>query len=152
MPRSDCLRLVLSWPQQDLALRKLHVGTQKVSKNFGITPKTKHKVIGRLSDSNIGAVDEFPYLGSVVASSDVDVEKRLAQASKSFGALRKAVFMDRNFSVAVKRRLYNTCILLALLYDAECWIPLIKHIKDFFTIDVLGSSWSSLIGNNGQHV
>ena len=35
-----------------------------------------------------------------MASSDVDVQKQLAQA---FGALRKAVFMDRNFSADLKR-------------------------------------------------
>jgi len=80
-------------------------------KNFGLTasiPKTKHMVTGRLTEDSdrdsialeggkIESVDEFPYLGSVVASSgrmDVDVDKRLAQASKVFG-LRKVVSMDK---------------------------------------------------------
>ena len=64
-----------------------------------------------LEGGDIESVDEFPYLGSVVASSgrmDVDVDKQLAQASKVFGALRKAVFMDRNLSLSLKRRLALT--------------------------------------------
>ena len=43
------------------------------------------------------AVDDFPYLGSVIAGSgrmDVDVDRRVEQASKAIGALRKAVFLD----------------------------------------------------------
>ena len=39
-------------------------------------------------------VEEFPYLGSVIASSgtvDADVETRIAKASRGFGALCKPV-------------------------------------------------------------
>ncbi len=78
---------------------------QQTSNDFGLTvsiPKTKLMVTGRIVEEpiainggGIGAVEEFPYLGSLVASSgrvDVDVDKRVAQASRAFGALRKAVF------------------------------------------------------------
>ena len=85
---------------------------------------------------DIEAEDEFPYLGSLIASSgrmDVDVDKRVAQASKAFGALRKAVFLDRNLSLSTKRRPYNACVLSVLLYGAECWTPLRKHIKKLNT-------------------
>ena len=37
-------------------------------------------------------VKEFPYLGSVVASSgrvDADIDRRIAQVSKAFGALKR---------------------------------------------------------------
>jgi len=70
---------------------------------------------------------------------DVDVDKQLAQASKAFGALRKAVFMNRNLglsvkrSLSVKRRLYNACVLPVLLYGAECWVTLAKHNKKLNT-------------------
>jgi len=56
---------------------------QQVSKNFGLTvsiPKTKHMTTGRLTDDSerdpialegggVESVNEFPYLGSAVASS-----------------------------------------------------------------------------------
>ena len=82
---------------------------QATSTDFGLAvsiPKTRHMVAGReaadripVSGREITSVNEFSYLGSVVADSgrmDADVEKRIAQASRAFGALRKAVFSDNN--------------------------------------------------------
>ena len=72
-------------------------------------------------------VKEFPYLSSVIASSgrmDPDVDKQIAQASKAFGALRKAVFMDKNLSLSTKEKVYQACVLSVLFYGSECWIPL----------------------------
>ena len=46
-------------------------------------------------------VKEFIYPGSVVASSDrvdADIDRRIAQVSKAFGALKRAVFQDHNFT------------------------------------------------------
>ena len=34
---------------------------------------------------------------------DRGIEKRIAQASRAFGALRKAVFLDKNLSLKTKR-------------------------------------------------
>ena len=81
---------------------------QRTCSNFGLTvsnPKTKHMVTGRqvvdgdrepiaVAGGEICSVDEFPYLGSMIASSgriNADVESRIAKASRAFGALRKAV-------------------------------------------------------------
>ena len=63
----------------------------------------------------------------------MDVDRRVAQASKAFGALRKAVFLNKNLSLETKRKLYNACVLSVLLYGAECWIPLRKHVKKLNT-------------------
>ncbi len=68
------------------------------------------------------------YLGSLIASSgrmDVDVDRRVAQASKAFGALRKAVFLDKNLSLTTKRKLYNACVLSPLpdLLSCRLFIP-----------------------------
>ena len=85
-----------------------------------------------LVGGDIEAVDEFPYLGSLITSSgrmDMDIDRRIAQASKAFGALRKAVFLDRNLSLSTKRRIYTACVLSVLLYGAECWTPLVKHYR-----------------------
>ena len=128
------------------AAEKAALMYQQTSRNFGLTvslPKTKHMVTGRmveeedlapivLDGGEVEAVKEFPYLGSVVDSSgriDADVNRRVAQASKAFGALRKAVFLDKNLRMATKRKIYNACVLSVLLYGAECWIPLRRHEK-----------------------
>ena len=50
-----------------------------------------------LEGGDIAMVNEFPYLGSLIDNSGratVDVERRVAQASRAFGALRKAVFLE----------------------------------------------------------
>ena len=60
---------------------------------------------------------------------DADVIRRVAQASKAFGALRKAVFLDKDLKLSTKKRVYNACVLSVLLYGAECWIPLKRHEK-----------------------
>ena len=82
-----------------------------------------------LDGGGVEAVDEFPYLGSLIEDSgrmDADVNRRVAQASRAFGALRKSVFLDKNLSLTTKQKIYNACALSVLLYDAECWIPLRK--------------------------
>ena len=85
----------------------------------------------KVSGGEINSVDEFQYLGSRIAASgrmDGDVEMRIAQASKAFGALCKAVFMDKNLTLYTKRMIYNTYVPSILLYGSECWIPVRKNI------------------------
>ena len=96
---------------------------QRTCSNFGLTvsnPKTKHTVTERqvvdgdrepiaVAGGEICSVDEFPYLGSMIASSgriDVDVESRIAKASRAFGALRKAAFLDKDLTLRTKRKVY----------------------------------------------
>ena len=70
-------------------------------------------------------VCEFPYLGLLIASSgrmDVDVDRKVAQASKAFGALRKAVFPDKNLSLTTKSKLYDVCVLSVLLGRTDTFI------------------------------
>ena len=77
-------------------------------------------------------VDLFPYLGSVImdgGSIDVEVDRRIANASKAFGALRQSVFDDCHLSIKTKRCVYQACVLSTLLYGSECWTPLRRHLK-----------------------
>ena len=86
----------------------------EVAAAFGLTvslAKTKLLVAGhaiqddrapiQLEHGNIDCVEEFSYLGSLVASSgriDTEIDRRIANASKAFGALCHAVFTDRGTS------------------------------------------------------
>ena len=45
-----------------------------------------------------------------------------AQASRAFGALRKAVYLDKHLKLTTKRKIHNACVLSGLLYGAECWV------------------------------
>ena len=123
---------------------------QKACSNFGLTvsnSKTKHMVTGRLAEDcdresietdggEIERVKEFLYLGSVMADSgrmDIDVERRISQASRAFGVLRKAVFLDKNLTLSTKRKIYQACVLSVLFYGSECWTTLKKHTKKLNT-------------------
>ena len=85
-----------------------------------------------INGGSIECVKEFQYLGSIMAADgriDIEVDKCLANASKAFGALRMAVFTNTNLSLTNKRQVYETSVLLVLLYGGECWILLRKHLK-----------------------
>ena len=89
-----------------------------------------------VAGGEICSVDEFPYLGSMITSSgriDADVESRIAKASRAFGALRKAVFLDKDLTLRTKRKVYQARVMSVLLYGAECWVPLRKHNKKINT-------------------
>ena len=58
-----------------------------------------------------------------------DIDKRIAQASRAFGALRQPVFSNRDLRVETKRKVYQACVLSTLLYGAECWTPRRKDLK-----------------------
>ena len=64
---------------------------------------------------------------------DNDLEKRISQASKAIGTLRKAVFLDRNLSLKTKRKIYKICVLPVLMYGSECWTPLKRHCRKINT-------------------
>ena len=118
----------------------------EVAGDFGLTvsvPKTKLMVTGReatdtdrtpipVGDEQIECVSEFSYLGSVISSSgrmQPDIDKRIAQASRAFGALRQPVFSNRDLRVETKRKVCQACVLSTLLYGAECWTPRRKDLK-----------------------
>ena len=113
----------------------------EVDKSFGLTlsfEKTKFMVVGYgvdegdmlpldLPSGSIDWVSEFPYLGSLIAESGrayEEVDRRIACASRAFGALRQPIFEDPNLSITTKRYIYRACVLSVLLYRSECWVPL----------------------------
>lgn len=71
--------------------------------------QSMHMVVGRevgdgdrtpisLSGDEIESVEDFSYLGFIIATSgrvDVDVDKRVSEASRAFGALKKAACVFR---------------------------------------------------------
>ena len=84
------------------------------------------------SGEEVEMVKEFQYLGSIIADNgriNAEVNKRIANAFKAFGALRQAVFNDRHLSVLTKRLIYQACVLSVLLYGSESWTPLRRHLK-----------------------
>ena len=86
----------------------------------------------KVQDGTIEHVSDFQYLGSVITESgriDEEIDRRIANALTAFGALTQAVFSDHNLSTMTKRLIYKACVLSVLLYGAECWTPLQRHLK-----------------------
>ena len=100
--------------------------TKMMVTGFGLGDADREPIV--VGESEIGCVDEFPYLGSMVSSSgrmDVEVDRRIASASK---ALRHAVFTDHTLNTTTKRKVYQACVLPVLLYGCECWTPMRHHL------------------------
>ena len=78
------------------------------------------------------------------------MERRVSQASRAFGALRKAVFLDKDLTLNIKIKFYQVHVLLVL--GAECWIPLRNHLKK---VNTFHNRWIRIIlefqtRNNGS--
>ena len=78
-----------------------------------------------IDDTNtVESVFEFPYLGSMIGASgrmDPDIDRRVPQASKAFGALHRSVFSVKDLLVQTKRKIYQACVLSGQRYGSECW-------------------------------
>ena len=83
-----------------------------------------------LSDIEVGGgctvaiVKEAKYLGSWIdrtGGDERDIDKRIASASKAFGALSKCVFRSPAIDKRVKAVVYKVVVLTVLLYGCEVW-------------------------------
>ena len=84
--------------------------------------------------THVQLMASFVYLGSLVDPDSrvgLEVDHRLASATRAFGALR-CVFNTPSLSIRTKKMLYETCVLTVLLYGAECW-PVLR--RDEIRID-----------------
>lgn len=59
----------------------------------------------------------------------MEIDSRIAKASRAFGCLRRAIFQDRNLSVETKRQVYRAAV---LLYGAETWTQQVRRLNSFY--------------------
>ena len=68
-------------------------------------------------------VDQFKYLGSVVAANgriEADVCHRVKEGSKTLGAMKR-VMKCRGLGMNVKKELYEKVVVPTVTYGSECW-------------------------------
>ena len=116
-------------------ITKATVELQQVTGECGLTisfPKTKLMVAGTgilesdvvplcIGGSVVDMVPSFRYPGSVVESRGgvvLDLDDKIARASRAFGALRKPVFRDSSLLLERKQVVYQAVVLGVLLYAA----------------------------------
>ena len=105
-------------------------------------------VYGRRLD----VVKHFVYLGSTLSddgSLDAEIKERISKASSSFGMLEDRVWSDRDLTLNTKLAVYESCVLLALLYASETWtlyqaqMKLLERFHQYCLRHILGIKWQS---------
>ena len=77
----------------------------------------------RVRGQGIPHTDKFTYLGSVLCQdggTGVDIQNRLNKARNALTSL-SSVWRSASYSTKTKLRIYQSCVLLTLLYRSECW-------------------------------
>ena len=105
-------------------------------------PKTEYITINccpqpplEVYGSTINRVQDFKYLGSMMASSSGDLKRRKGLAWKAFWNLER-LWRCPNISISTKIKLFNTTCVTVLLYGCESWVlskAMESEINDFGT-------------------
>ena len=85
-----------------------------------------------IDGTNLNAVEDFTYLGSVIcndATVSKDLNNRLSKASSSFGRLSKRIWQSHSLRLSMKLQVYRTVVVTAFLYGAETWVLYQKQIR-----------------------
>ena len=74
-------------------------------------------------------VQKFCYPGSTMSATNSltdELDTHIGKAATVFGRLRKRDWENNNFSVALKVRVHEVCVVSTLLYGVESW-PTYRH-------------------------
>ncbi|BHF75504.1 hypothetical protein SprV_0501860000 [Sparganum proliferum] len=85
-----------------------------------------------VNGTQLQVVENFPYLGSTLASNtniDDEVANRISKASQAFGRLQTAVWNSHGHQLSMKLKMYKAVILPTLLYGAETWTVYTKQAR-----------------------
>ena len=104
--------------------------TARLAKEVGLEiniPKTKVMVMNtdydnqnglKLNNETIERVDDFKYLGSLMASCETDMKTRKGQAWGAFWKM-KNIWFSKSISISMKVRLFQDSCISILLYGSE---------------------------------
>ena len=102
---------------------KMHVGKTKVIFN---NYADKKEII--VDNKEIEILEEYIYLGKVARIDEgmnVDLNRGLLSR---WNAFRKHASVKRKFAINHKRKVFNQCILLVIIYDCKTW-PITKRLE-----------------------
>ena len=100
---------------------RVNVGKSKVMR----CTRNEHgaRLNAMLNGEALEEVDQFKYLGSVIAANggvETDVRHRVNEGCKVLGAL-KGVMKNRGLGMTVKKVLYEKVVVLTVMYGSESW-------------------------------
>lgn len=109
----------------------------EASKMVGLTiNKTKTKIMTnrdeiaiKIDSENIEYVKDYIYLGQIISfkdQTDSEIDKRVSCAWKRYWSL-KDIFKSKNFPMAAKKKVFDSCVLPCLTYGCQTWALTQKH-------------------------
>lgn len=107
---------------QDLSQESKKVGLTMNKAKTKIMTTRSHRQI-TVEGEEIESVDSYVYLGHLIAfgnQMDLEIERRITNSWKRYWSL-KEVMKSKQYSTAIKRKLYQTCILPVLTYGCQTW-------------------------------
>lgn len=72
-------------------------------------------------NEDLGHVEEFTFLGSVVPGSESDIKRRIALSAAALGRLRRTVWNRRDIPRSIKIRLYKALLIPIATYASATW-------------------------------
>ena len=93
-------------------------------------PYTEPSIL--VEGKRLKVVDQFTYLGSTLnrfCTLDNEVFTRIQKATDAFRALEDRMWNKHSIKQTTKIKVYMACVLSALLYACETWVPYKQHIK-----------------------
>ena len=114
----------------------------------------QNHVSTNINNYTLNAVSEFTYLGSTISSSlsiDTEINRRNGMASATLERLSERVWNNPKLSENTKIAVYNTYLIITLLYGGESWTPYstqenrLNAFHMFCPRRILGISWRDKI-------
>ena len=102
--------------------------------------------------TRLAVVKSFVYLGSGLSNDgtlDAEIKERIAKASSAFGCFEERVWSDKDLTRNTKLSVYETCVILSLLYASESWTTYQRNVKPLERFhqrclrQILGIKWQS---------
>ena len=104
----------------------------------------------------LDTIDAFSYLGSTISrnlSIDKEIDTRIGKAATVFNRLRTRAWQNKFLTNRTKARIYDCCVVSALLYGAETWTTYARHERKLNSFhmrclrNILGIRWQDRITN-----
>ena len=127
------------------ASKKLHNSTRTQEKDIMVDGKKLNYVL------------EFTYLGSTISFNgciDDEIQRRMAEASASFGRLHQRRLNNHHVSMQVKGKIHRAIVLSTLLYGAEAWTVYRRQVKKLHAFmmrnlrSIMMITWMDKVTNN----
>lgn len=130
--------LIIISPSKD-KLNKMICDLDTESQKVGLcmnTLKTKAMTNGKqepiyVNNHRIEYVNEYLYLGQIISPHDLttkELDRRIGNGWKQYWNL-KEVMKNKEMSMTIKRKLFDTCILPVLTYGCQTWALNKSHYK-----------------------